>query len=198
MLLIRALQRLRFGPFDLALDGGECVALTGPSGAGKSVFLRMIADLDPHEGEASLGGQGCEAMSAPAWRRLVTYVPAEAGWWADTVAAHFPTGGDLAARFAAVGLPEDAPSWEIARLSTGERQRAALLRAVVRQPRILLLDEPTSALDGEATALVEALLRAELKRGVGILLVTHDPAQAARFGSRHFRLRDGKLEEATG
>ena len=63
--------------------------VTGPSGAGKTVFLRMIADLDPNEGKVWLASEEREGMPATRWRRLVTYVPAESGWWADTVQEHF-------------------------------------------------------------------------------------------------------------
>ena len=90
MLRIDALRRDRFGPFDLALAPGEACAVTGPSGAGKSVFLRMIADLDPSEGRVSLDGIDREAVPAPTWRRRVTYLAAEAGWWAETVAVVWP------------------------------------------------------------------------------------------------------------
>ncbi|PIK71519.1 hypothetical protein CS379_18905, partial [Methylobacterium frigidaeris] len=94
MLRIESLRRDRFGPFDfgpfdLALAPGEACAVTGPSGAGKSVLLRMIADLDPSEGRVSLDGIDREAMPAPLWRRQVTYLAAEPGWWAETVAEHF-------------------------------------------------------------------------------------------------------------
>ncbi|MBO0710445.1 MAG: ATP-binding cassette domain-containing protein, partial [Acetobacteraceae bacterium] len=61
------------GPFDLAVQPGECVAITGPSGSGKSLFLRMIADLDPNDGEAWLDGRARGSFAAPAWRRRVLY-----------------------------------------------------------------------------------------------------------------------------
>jgi putative ABC transport system ATP-binding protein len=54
------LRRLHLGPIDFALRVGECVSIAGKSGAGKSVFLRMVADLDPHEGDALLDGAACE------------------------------------------------------------------------------------------------------------------------------------------
>src|SRR5271170_2776947 len=89
MLVIEGLRRLGFGPFELEVATGECVGIGGPSGAGKSVFLRMIADLDPHDGSARLDAARCDAMPAPRWRRQVTYLAAESGWWADQVGEHF-------------------------------------------------------------------------------------------------------------
>ena len=69
------------GPFDLSVERGGCVGVSGPSGAGKSLLLRMIADLDPNQGEVWLNGVARSSLAAPAWRRQVTYVPAEFGWW---------------------------------------------------------------------------------------------------------------------
>ena len=129
---------------------------------------RMVADLDPHEGDAFLAGGACSGMPAPAWRRQVRYVPADAGWWAETVAPHFPPDFDFAVLLPAVGIEAAARDWPVARLSTGERQRLALLRAMRPAVRVLLLDEPTSGLDPDAVAQVEALLRAHLARGGGL------------------------------
>jgi ABC-type iron transport system FetAB ATPase subunit len=195
MLESHALRRLHLSPIDFTLQAGECVSVAGKSGAGKSVLLRMVADLDPHEGDALLDGAACSGMPAPKWRRMVTYVAAESGWWDERVGAHFSPGTDLAALFPAVGIPAEARAWPVARLSTGERQRLALLRALRPENRVLLLDEPTSGLDAESTGLVEALLRGRLSRGTAILLVTHDPEQATRMASRHLEVRDGQLVE---
>ena len=183
------------GPFDLTLAAGECVAITGPSGAGKSLLLRMIADLDPNEGKVWLDGQERRTWSAPAWRRQVVYNAAEAGWWTDPVAAHFPAPTRAAARALAprLGLDPALLDAAILRLSTGERQRLALLRALVGTPPVLLLDEPTGALDEHSTARVEALLAEHLAAGTTILMVTHSPAQAARLGRRHLRLENRRL-----
>ncbi len=184
------------GPVDLALADGECVALSGPSGSGKSLLLRAIADLDPNDGRVSLDGTQREAVDAPAWRRQVTYVAAVSAWWADRVAAHF--GDDEASRpiLEALGLPPAALDWTVARLSTGERQRLALARALVLGSRVLLLDEPTAALDPDATAAVEAVLEDRLGRGTAILLVSHDVAQAKRLARRRFRVEGGMLHQA--
>jgi UDP-glucose/iron transport system ATP-binding protein len=197
MLEGQALRRLYLGPIDFTLRPSECVSVAGKSGAGKSLLLRMIADLDPHEGDVTLDGAACSGMPAPEWRNMVTYVAAESGWWDERVAAHFSPGTDFAKLFAAVGISAEAWTWPVARLSTGERQRLALLRALSPQNRVLLLDEPTSGLDAENTGMVEALLRGRLAAGTAILLVTHDPEQASRMASRHFEVRDGRLIEET-
>jgi ABC-type iron transport system FetAB ATPase subunit len=183
------------GPFDLQLEAGECIAVTGASGAGKSLFLRLIADLDPGEGEVLLNGRERRSWRPPAWRRQVLYNAAEPGWWADRVREHFPGAALARARGLAPLLDLrltllDAP---VAQLSTGERQRMALIRALVAEPQVLLLDEPTGALDQDSTALVEEMLAERLGGGTAILMVTHNPEQARRVGSRHARMAARRL-----
>lgn len=195
LLHLHGLHRLHVGPVDLEVRRGECVSIEGRSGAGKSVLLRMIADLDPHAGEAVLDGHPCSRMPAPAWRSAVTYVAADSGWWHDTVGAHFRADADLPRLLPRVGIDPEAAGWPVARLSTGERQRIALLRAFHPGNRVLLLDEPTSGLDPESTRQVEALLRERLEQGTAIVFVTHDPGQPARMGAHRRELRDGRLQE---
>ena len=192
-----ALHRLNVGPIDLVLEPGACVSISGKSGSGKSVLLRMLADLDLHDGDVFLDGEACSGIPAPIWRRKVTYVAAESGWWDERVAAHFSVDTDFATLLPSLGIPVEASSWPVSRLSTGERQRLALLRALRPENRVLLLDEPTSGLDAGSVGLVEALLKERLARGIAILLVTHDLEQAARMASRHLELRDGRILERT-
>ncbi len=180
--------------FELA--DGECLALRGPSGAGKSLLLRAIADLDPNDGRVRLDGCARETMPAPQWRSLVTYLAAEPGWWAERVGAHFPDWAAVRPLVEALGLPADCGDWPIARLSTGERHRLALARALRLEPRVLLLDEPTSGLDPEAAGRVEGLIRARLAEGAGALWVTHDRAQGARLARRCLVFTDGQVREA--
>src|ERR1700682_1757736 len=88
-LLVKDPRSALAGPFELNLGTGACAAITGPSGSGKSLFLRMIADLDPNEGQVGLNGAERASSPAPQWRKRATYVAAESGWWADKVIEHF-------------------------------------------------------------------------------------------------------------
>lgn len=195
---IRQLTGHGRGPYTFDVTGGRCTVLSGPSGSGKSLLLRMIADLDPSGGSVRIGNTPREALSGPAWRREVTYVAAESGWWADDVRSHFdgldPADTRLARLARQVGLRGDILAARVSHLSTGERQRLALLRAIVRRPRFLLLDEPTSALDHDTTLAVEAVLREVMAEGVGLLIVSHNTEQAARLQHAHWRLCPSGLE----
>lgn len=178
----------------LTLERGRCLAVTGPSGSGKSLLLRALADLDPTEGTVRFQGIHREALPAPEWRRRVCYVAAESGWWAETVAEHMPDTPDTwRPLMEAVGLAE-ASDWPITRLSSGERQRLSVVRALARQPAVLLLDEPTANLDAKSTAAVETLIRRALSNGVGVILASHDPAQVKRLADACIALRDGHME----
>ena len=199
MLVIEDLRRPGFGLFTLAVANGTCCAVTGPSGAGKSVLLRMIADLDPCEGRVSLDGIDRNTLPAPKWRRRVTYLAAESGWWTDRVGDHLPIPGpDFARDREALRLPAEVLDWPVARLSTGERQRLALLRGLAGAPRVLLLDEPTAALDPAATEAVETILRARLAGGMALILVSHSAEQVARLADTTYPVAGGRPAGALG
>jgi len=195
MLTVSGLKRLHISvSFDL--QDGECVALQGPSGVGKTLLLRSIADLDPNEGTVKLDGTLREAVPAPAWRKRVTYVAAEPGWWSDTVQEHFTAWDDALPLLTRLGLPDACGPWPIQRLSTGERQRLGLLRALMLRSRVLLLDEPTSALDAASATAVESMIAERIANGTSVVWSTHDNAQARRMGSRIFVMSpDGGIEE---
>ena len=195
-LVADGLQSAIAGPFDLELAAGECLVITGASGAGKSLFLRMLADLDPNQGQVSIDGVDRAAMAGPQWRRLAPYVSAESGWWQPTASEHFAPSHRAEAQGLAARLGVGAEQFggEVARLSTGERQRLALVRALVLDSPVLLLDEPTGPLDPESVARVEALLAERLKLGAAMVLVSHDPAQSARLGGRRRVMRERRLE----
>jgi len=196
MLVVENLRRPGLASVSLSLEAGRCLAVMGPSGAGKSLLLRAIADLDPSEGEVTLAGKKRETYSGPAWRRSVAYLPAEPGWWDDKVKPHFedwPRASQLAARLLLDAEVADRP---IAQLSTGERQRLALIRSLLQAPSVLLLDEPTAALDEAATAAVEALIKELLAKGTAVVWVTHDGDQAARVAEGILRLEAGEPVKA--
>ncbi|MBA3835525.1 MAG: ATP-binding cassette domain-containing protein [Sphingomonas sp.] len=196
MLVVRDLQRLHLR-VSFELPAGECVALQGSSGSGKTLLLRAIADLDPARGYVALDGEPRESMPAPAWRRKVCYVPAEPGWWAETVLEHFTAWPEAAPLVQRLRLPAQCQTWSVSRLSTGERQRLALVRALLVCPRILLLDEPTSALDQKARDEVELLLAEQVATGVSLLWVTHDESQARRVASRVLVIERGRVHDAS-
>lgn len=200
----RALSRLRIdqlvtrhvGPIDLCIEAGECVCIEGASGSGKSLLLRAIADLDPHAGKAAVDDVACADLPAPQWRRTVTLLTAESQWWRERVGDHFERRPD--GWMDRLDLPREAMDWEVARCSTGERQRLALLRVLVQRPAVLLLDEPTGNLDAHSARRVEALLdeyRHDEK--AALLWVSHDHEQAERVAARSFTLVDGRLRERT-
>jgi ABC-type multidrug transport system ATPase subunit len=91
---------------------------------------------------------------APDWRRRVGLLPAESGWWADRVGAHFITTNDArnpattpTPILARLGFEPDVLDWDVQRLSSGERQRLGLARLLLNRPEVLLLDEATANLD---------------------------------------------------
>ncbi|MBT3820750.1 MAG: ATP-binding cassette domain-containing protein, partial [Nitrospinaceae bacterium] len=93
------------------------------------------------------------------------------------------------------GLPEESLGWEIGRLSTGERQRLALARALLLSPKALLLDEPTSGLDEDSTRATEEGLKSRLGKGCAILMVTHSREQARRMASSLLIVEGGAVRE---
>ncbi len=194
-----SLHRFRIGPldpFDLDIAAGECITLSGPSGCGKSQLLRAIADLDPHEGEARLDGQDQNSLPAPQWRRQVGLLPAESHWWADKVSDHFENCDT--ALLEALGLAPPCMAWAVGRLSSGERQRLALVRLLSGLPGVLLLDEPTANLDAHSAHCVEQLIGDYRQRHLtAVIWVSHNPAQQQRVGSRHFCIQGTALELAS-
>lgn len=198
LLSVSNLRTTLLKPASFSLSVGECLAIRGPSGGGKTLLLRAVADLDPNEGLVLLDGRERSTMTGPEWRRLVGYLPAEPGWWADSVAVHFRDWAAARELLQELGFAEDAKTWPISRLSTGERLRLALARALLARPKVLLLDEPTAALDPSSVTAVETLIARQVRAGLAVLWVTHDPAQAVRVARRLLVVEEGRVrEEAT-
>jgi ABC-type iron transport system FetAB ATPase subunit len=193
-LRIENLKIINLAPVQLVLEAGECVSLAGPSGSGKSLLLRAIADLDPHQGDVFLDNESCDSMEGPEWRRQVVLLAAESQWWDNTVGEHFKA--DSPGHLEQLGFPADVMQWQISRLSTGEKQRLALLRLFCNQPLVLLLDEPTANLDEDSVKKVEQMIESYRKEhNAAVLWVTHDTAQRARVATRHYDIIEGRVEQ---
>jgi ABC-type nitrate/sulfonate/bicarbonate transport system ATPase subunit len=177
---------------DLAIRPGELICLLGPSGCGKSTLLRLIAGLDaPDSGAITLDG---ETVRGPHYTRgLVFQDPTLFPW--RTVRENVATGwdarglpwrdkGEVDDYIALVGLQgfENAYPYQ---LSGGMAQRAALARALVNHPKVLLLDEPLGALDAfTRMRMQEEILRIWADRGTTMVFVTHDVDEAVYLADR--------------
>jgi ABC-type iron transport system FetAB ATPase subunit len=189
MLRVDHLKVRGLPPLSFSVSKGECLAVEGPSGCGKTLLLRAIADLDPAEGAVFLEGAERREMPATNWRRQVRLVTSEASWWADTAREHMSDVLVYDRLLTTFGLDEALLDRRLDSLSTGERQRLALVHALADDPKVLLLDEPTALLDPANAARVDADLSGRLTAGRIILLVSHDPTQIDRLA--HIRLQLG-------
>lgn len=178
----------------LTIGSGEVTCLSGPSGSGKSRLLRAVADLDPHDGRIFLGEDEQNTMPANRWREQVIMVPADSQWWYDAVGDH-GVDRDDAMIDRVPGMGREVLDWPVNRLSSGERQRLALWRALARNPRALLLDEPTANLDDDMAEAVERWLLDEIhRRQIAVLWVAHDRAQIHRVADHHVAICGNALE----
>jgi len=195
-LAVHDLAVLALQPVSFSVQAAECICLTGPSGAGKSMLLRAIADLIPHGGDACLDELDCSRMKPSQWRKQVGYLPAESHWWSERVGDHFSDADPDV--FRQLGFEPQVLNWQVSRLSTGEKQRLALLRLLANQPRALLLDEPTASLDAANVGNAEALiLEYSQQQQAPVIWVSHDSAQIQRVADRVLRLEAGVVQEVT-
>jgi len=174
---------------DLDIAPGEFVALLGVSGSGKSTLLRALAGLDNEvSGSLEVPGPVALAFQEPRllpWRRVLANV---------CLGLRGPDPAAVARRaLEEVGLTGRAGAWPLT-LSGGEAQRASLARALVREPRLLLLDEPFSALDALTRLTMHRLvLRLWQRHQPAVLLVTHDVDEALLLADRVLVLADGQI-----
>jgi ABC-type sugar transport system ATPase subunit len=198
----------------VAIDGvnldvcaGELLAVVGPSGCGKTTLLRLIAGLEePARGSIAIAGR--EQRGIPPGDRDVAMVFQNLALYPHmTVARNLSFGlelrrlpaSEISARVASVaallGITGCLPR-RPAELSGGQRQRVAIGRALVRQPKILLLDEPFANLDAPLRReLRRELLRLHRELQLTVLLVTHDQPEALALGQRVAVMNSGRLEQ---
>ncbi|MFM9914889.1 MAG: ATP-binding cassette domain-containing protein [Rhizobacter sp.] len=191
--------------FDMA--SGEVLAILGPSGSGKTSLLRMIAGFDAptrgsvhlHDREASAAGK----VLVPPEHRALALAFQDA-----TLFSHLDAVGNAAfaipvankadrherarAALRDMGLT-DMDGRDIATLSGGEAQRVSLARALAADAKLLLLDEPFGNVDRLTRIDLVSRLKARLARGLGAMIITHDPADAIELGARVLLMRNGQV-----
>lgn len=207
-------QRVLSG-LNLSIAAGETLSISGPSGCGKSTVLNLLGTLDePDSGSVRLFGNDVpygdeKALSALRSEKLGfifqmhhllpqctalenVLIPTLGGATRPNAEESLERAKRLLNRVGLGAHTDKKP----AQLSGGERQRVAVVRALIRNPGLLLADEPTGALDAAgAGRLMELLLDLNAEEGTALVLVTHDAALAARM-SRKYRLIDGILTES--
>jgi ABC-type lipoprotein export system ATPase subunit len=204
---IQVLDRL-----DLTLATGETAAIVGPSGSGKSTLLNLLGALDrPTSGTITIGDQDIstfsEAQAAAVRNHSLGFifqqqhllpqlnvlenvlVPRLAGDWQESAADTEQRALTLLESVGLTGRLHHLP-WQ---LSGGEKLRAAVARALINRPKLILADEPTGSLDpASADTVADLLLALNRDHGVTLIVVTHNLAIAQRMG-KTFELRNGKL-----
>jgi multiple sugar transport system ATP-binding protein len=190
---------------DLSIQEGEFFVVLGPSGCGKTTLMRMIAGLEqPTDGDVIIGGERVNNLP-PRKRQVAMVFQSYALYPHMTVfdniafplkAKKMPKGAisekvDWAASILGVGpLLERKPR----QLSGGERQRVALCRAMVKEPRVLLLDEPLSNLDAKLRVAARSELEIfQHEMGITTIFVTHDQIEAMALGDRIVVMSAGKV-----
>ncbi len=196
---------------DLDIASGESVGLVGPSGSGKTSLLMVLAGLErATAGRVLVDGHDLTALGEDALARLrrqsvgivfqsFHLIPTMTALENVALPLELAAAPDAVARaresLVAVGLGHRLTHLP-GQLSGGEQQRVALARAFAPEPRLLLADEPTGNLDlATGRAVMDLLFALQARRGTTLLLITHDPALAARCG-RRLHMQDGRVREA--
>ncbi|OCQ20035.1 ABC transporter ATP-binding protein [Pseudoalteromonas luteoviolacea] len=208
------IQTQALQPFDLDVEQGEFIAVVGPSGSGKTTFLNILGLLeDPCEGQYYLDGEavlqlkdrqksrlrnskiGIIFQSFNLLPELSVYDNVEVPLRYRSLSAKERKNRVMTV-LDKVGLTSRAHH-KPHQLSGGQQQRAAIARALVGEPTIVLADEPTGNLDSSKAEEIMSLLQSFNSHGTTILMVTHDPILAMR-AKRTIEIRDGVLKERSG
>jgi lipopolysaccharide export system ATP-binding protein len=192
---------------DLAVNGGEVVGLLGPNGAGKTTTFNMVVGaVRPDEGRVQLGGS--DITDLPMYRRArlgITYLPQEPSIFrklsvAENVLAVLETvESDAGVRrerlrelLAELGLSDKAEQRGDS-LSGGERRRVEITRALVLEPKFMLLDEPFSGIDPIAVIDIQKIVEQLRTRGIGIVVTDHNVRETLSICDRAYIIKDGEI-----
>jgi osmoprotectant transport system ATP-binding protein len=193
---------------DLTIAAGRTTALIGPSGCGKSTLLRlMIGLVQPDAGSVSIAGIELTPATVLELRHGLGYVIQDGGLFPHLNARDNVIlmarylgweAGRIKNRLAELAeltqFPQDGLDRFPAQLSGGQRQRVSLMRALMLDPKVILLDEPLGALDPMVRAELQADLRAIFRSlDKTVVMVTHDLAEAGWFGHEILLMRDGRI-----
>ena len=213
---------------EICLEKGEILTLIGPNGAGKSTLLRLLlgelpigeshkGDQEEGSGDGSIEILGQDIRQFKDWSSI-SYVPQNGmGGWKDFPASVeeivranlykqiglFRFAGkkerqQVRAALAQVGM-EEYQNRLIGRLSGGQQQRVLLARALVNEPKLLILDEPTSALDEKnASHFYRLLKKINAEKRITVLMVTHDLKRASSYADDIWVLEDGRVKQEAG
>jgi len=187
---------------DVELARGECLALFGPNGAGKTTLLRMLAGLlKPTAGRVAV--DGVQLRESVVARGAVGLISHQSMLYAALSARE---NVEFAARLQGVAEPRAAADAALARLRVGDRattpvralsrglqQRVSIARAIVHDPRVVLLDEPYTGLDEAGAAALTDLLRSLAERGAALVLVTHNLSEGLALATQAAIMRRGRL-----
>lgn len=191
----------RLKPTSLTLNSGTLTCVIGPNGGGKTSLLHALAGIGAPQGEVWIGGADLRKIGAVQRKALISYLPTsrDIRWpltGMDVVALGLPAGTlrgvaePLLGELELTGLADR----RMDRLSTGERARFLIARALVAKPRLLLLDEPAANLDPLWQLRVMDLVRRETQgEGRAALVAVHDLDHAARYGDRLLIVQGGEI-----
>jgi iron complex transport system ATP-binding protein len=190
----------RLEPADFRMESPGLVCLVGPNGSGKTSLLHALARIGGPSGEVRIDGLRPEDLAPAERRRLLSYLPAsrDVAWplAAEDVVRLGADEAEALEAMAALDLAAFARR-RVDRLSTGERSRVLIARALAPRPRLLLLDEPVANLDPLWQLRLMELLRVAVTRGQGVVVAMHDLDLAARYADR-LVLMDGGAIVADG
>jgi iron complex transport system ATP-binding protein len=188
----------RLHDVSLTLKAGELACLVGPNGSGKTSLLHAIAGINGPKGEVRINGIAPHAVGPAERIRLLSFLPAtrELRWpllARDLILLGGASVDEVAGTIAALELGHVADR-RVDRLSTGERSRVLIARALAPRPRLLLLDEPTANLDPLWQIRLMTLLKDRLgTTGQAALVAIHDLDAAARYGDRIIVMDEGRI-----